>query len=77
MVSQLFLLLRLRHKMERKPDWLPGFPVQIYCNRRLFFMSMSIFYRVVGVIPILFYLVVDRVIKTKENTLQNDAGICR
>ena len=20
--------------MERKPDWLPGFPVQIYCNRR-------------------------------------------
>ena len=18
--------------MERKPDWLPGFPVQIYCN---------------------------------------------
>ena len=19
--------------MERKPDWLPGFPVQIYCNR--------------------------------------------
>lgn len=40
-------------------------------------MSMSIFYRVVGVIPILFYLVVDRVIKTKENTLQNDAGICR
>ena len=21
-------------EMERKPDWLPGFPVQIYCNRR-------------------------------------------
>ena len=20
--------------MEGKPDWLPGFPVQIYCNRR-------------------------------------------
>ena len=20
--------------MERKPDWLPGLPVQIYCNRR-------------------------------------------
>ena len=20
-------------KMEGKPDWLPGFPVQIYCNR--------------------------------------------
>ena len=20
--------------MERKPDWLPGFPVQIYCNSR-------------------------------------------
>ena len=25
------LLLR---KMERKPDWLSDFPVQIYCNRR-------------------------------------------
>ncbi len=22
--------------MERKPDWLPGFPVQIYCNRSKF-----------------------------------------
>jgi len=21
--------------MERKPDWLPGFPVQIYCNRSI------------------------------------------
>ena len=21
--------------MERKPDWLPGFPVQIYCNREV------------------------------------------
>ena len=24
----------LEQKAERKPDWLPGFPVQIYCNRR-------------------------------------------
>ena len=22
--------------MERKPDWLPGFPVQIYCNSELY-----------------------------------------
>ena len=21
--------------MERKPDWLPGFPVQIYCNKEV------------------------------------------
>ena len=21
--------------MEGKPDWLPGFPVQIYCNRSI------------------------------------------
>ena len=21
-------------EIEGKPDWLPGFPVQIYCNRR-------------------------------------------
>ena len=24
---------KIRHGMERKPDWLSGFPVQIYCNR--------------------------------------------
>ena len=24
--------------MEGKPDWLPGFPVQIYCNRSAFGM---------------------------------------
>ena len=29
------LLLR---KMERKPDWLSDFPVQIYCNREVGFL---------------------------------------
>jgi hypothetical protein len=29
--------------MERKPDWLPGFPVQIYCNRRQTPMEEIIF----------------------------------
>ena len=28
--------------MEGKPDWLPGFPVQIYCNREVSIMSTTI-----------------------------------
>ena len=32
--------------MEGKPDWLPGFPVQIYCNRKVFIMANQIFMRV-------------------------------
>ena len=27
--------------MERKPDWLPGFPVQIYCNREVKYMAIQ------------------------------------
>ena len=32
--------------MEGKPDWLPGFPVQIYCNRKVFSMQAQNFMRV-------------------------------
>ena len=28
--------------MERKPDWLPGFPVQIYCNRSIAYEEVPI-----------------------------------
>ena len=31
--------------MERKPDWLPGFPVQIYCNRSKLWTTQKSFRR--------------------------------
>ena len=36
--------------MERKPDWLPGFPVQIYCNSEVY---MDFFNSAVGVLQTL------------------------
>ncbi len=30
--------------MERKPDWLPDFPVQIYCNREMLYETFMFRY---------------------------------
>ena len=41
--------------MERKPDWLPGFPVQIYCNKEVKWskhapQTVEIYYNGIGFI---------------------------
>ena len=35
--------------MERKPDWLLGFPVQIYCNRLGNWMDVDLIFKIAAV----------------------------